>query len=207
MRFGLVGLLAAVIGGYAGAADALPPTPHGEGKQPVELVMEDQFGRRQDIAAYKGDVLILVYGDRKGTDASREFGESLHILFHPTAAGQTPAKARGAAVAPLQGVPVGQRSPDAVVIPVAVAGNVPTVIKDLIRVQIKKASPELPIWLDFTGVMEKDFGLRPGQANLAVFDATGRLRMRINGTPDKKAVDQLLQKIQDLRAEAAGLSK
>jgi hypothetical protein len=173
----------------------------------VELVLEDQFGRRQDIAAYRGDVVLLVYGDRRATDACRELGEKLHVLFHPSAAGQPPAKAKTAPVAPLAGVPAGARSPDVVVTPVAVPGQVPGAVRELLRTQIKLASPEVPVWLDFTGTMQKQFDLRPGQPNIALFDARGRLRLKVNGTPDKPAMDQLLQLAQNLRAEAAGLAK
>jgi len=145
--------------------------------KPVELVLEDQFERRQDLAAYRGEVVVLVYG------------------------------ARRAPVAALQGVAAGKRSPDVVVVPVAAAGSVPGVIKDLIRTQVAKASPEVPVWLDFTGVMEKEFGLRGGQPNVVVFDAGGRLRLKVNGTPDQPTLDKLIQTIQNLRAEAVGLGK
>jgi hypothetical protein len=197
----LLALLAALALG--GTASAQPPAA----AKPAELVLEDQFERRHDLAAYRGEVVVLVYGDRKGTDTCREFGEKLHVLFHPAAAGQPPAKARTAPVAALQGVPAGRRSPDVVVVPVAAAGNVPAVVRDLIRTQVAKASPEVPVWLDFSGVMEKEYGLRPGQPNLAVFDAAGRLRLKVNGTPDQPTVDKLVQTIQNLRAEAAGLGR
>jgi hypothetical protein len=180
---------------------AAAETPRPAAK-PVELVLEDQFGKRQELAAHRGEVVVLVYGDRKGTDACRELGEKLHVLFHPTAAGQPPAKARTAPVAPLPGVPAGQKSPDVVVVPVAVPGNVPSVVRDLLRTQIKLASPDVPVWLDFAGAMEKEFGLRAGQTNLAVFDAQGRLRLKVNGTADKPTLEKLLQTLQDLRAEA-----
>ena len=176
---------------------AEPPRPAAKS---MELILEDQFGKRQELAGQRGAVVVLVYGDRAATDACRELGEKLHVLFHPTAAGQSPAKARLAPVAPLPGVP---KSPDVMVIPVAVPGNVPGVVRDLLRTQIKLASPDVPVWLDFTGVMEKEFGLRAGQTNLAVFDAQGRLRLKVNGTADKPTLEKLLQTLQDLRAEAA----
>jgi hypothetical protein len=175
--------------------------------KPVELVLEDQFERRHDLAAFRGEVVVLVYGDRRGTDACREFGEKLHVLFHPSAAGLKPADARKAPVAALQGVAPGKRSPDVVVVPVAAAGTVPGVIKNLIRTQVAKASPDVPVWLDFTGTMEKQFGLRAGEPNVAVFDAAGRLRLKVNGSPDQRTLDKLVQTIQNLRAEAVGRGK
>ena len=185
---------------------AASPTRPADG-QPANLVLEDQFERRQDLAAYRGEVVVLVYGDRQGTDACRELGEKLHVLFHPTAVGQPGVKARTAPVAPLAGVPEGGRSPDVVVVPVACASGVPGVIRDLIRSGVKKASPDVPVWLDFAGAMEKDFGLRAGEPNIAVFDAAGRLRFKVNGSPDQPSITRLLQAIQNLRAEAAGLAK
>ena len=185
---------------------AAPAAAVGEAK-PVELVVEDQFARRQDLAAHRGDVVVLVYGDRKGMDSCKELGAKLHVVFHPTAADQTPEKARKAPVISLEGLAPGTRSPDALILPVAAAGNIPGVVKDIIRSQIKKASPDVPVWLDFTGVMEKQFGMRAGEPNIVVFDGVGRLRLKVNGTPDQATTDKLLQTIQNLRAEAAGLGK
>ena len=64
----------------------------------------------------------------------------------------------------------------------------------------------MPVWLDFAGAMDRKFTLRPGQPNVVVLDATGRLRLRIIGTPDEAALAKLLQTVQNLRAEAAGIA-
>src|SRR5437879_4139830 len=48
-----------------GAMPARPANP-----QPVALVLEDQFNRKSDLAAYRGAVVVLVYGDRKAFDAA-----------------------------------------------------------------------------------------------------------------------------------------
>ena len=202
--------LSLTLGGVAcSQVPATPPVAQAAAVEakPVELVVEDQFSRRQDLAAYRGDVVVLVYGDRKGMDSCKALGAKLHVVFHPTAAGQTPELARKAPVVALEGLAAGMRSPDALVLPVAAAGNVPGVIKDLIRSQVKKASPEVPVWLDFTGVMEKQFGMRAGEPNIVVFDGTGRLRLKVNGASDQATTDKLLQTVQNLRAEAAGLGK
>ena len=80
--------------------------------------------------------------------------------------------------------------------------NVPAVIQDLIKSGVKKAAPDTVVLLDFAGTMEKLFGLRAGEPNLVVFDAAGRLRMKVNGTPDAATGQRLVQTIQNLRAEA-----
>ena len=173
--------------------------------KPVDLTLEDQFEQKRAVVDHKGEVLILVYGDRKATDACRELGEKLHVLFHPTAAGKTPEKAQLAPVVALEGVPAGQKSPNVAVIPVAVAGKVPGPVKAMIRVGIKKDVPVVPVWIDYGTLMEDKFGLREGQPNIALFDAQGRRRLKVNGTPDKATWEKILQTAQNLRAEAAGL--
>ncbi len=171
----------------------------------VELTLEDQFEKKHSIGDYKGQVLILVFGDRGGIDASKELGEKLHVSFHPTAAGQPPEKARKAAVAPLDGLPKGAVSPGVAVVPVAGAGSVPGPIKGLIRAGLKKDAAEVPVWLDFGTAMSEKFGLREGQPNIAVIDAQGRLRFKVIGTPTRADLEKVLQTTQNLRAEAAGL--
>lgn len=173
--------------------------------KPVDLNFEDQFERKNSLADLKGRVVILVYGDRRGIEASRELGEKLHVLFHPTAAGQPPAKARVAPVAPLDGLPKGTPSPDVAIQAVACAGSVPGPVRALIRTGLKKDAADTPVWLDFGTTMADKFGMRDGEPNLAVFDADGRLRLKVNGTPDRATFDKLLQVAQNLRAEAAGL--
>src|SRR4051794_6426257 len=76
------------------------------------LVFEDQFERTAGTAELRGAVVVLVYGDRKGTEACRALGEELHVAFHPAAKGLPPAKARLSPVAPLPDAPAGRTGPD-----------------------------------------------------------------------------------------------
>jgi predicted transcriptional regulator len=80
---------------------------------------------------------------------------------------------------------------------------VPGPIREVIRSQIAKGSPEVPVWLDFGNTMKTSFGLTAGEPNVVVFDAAGRLRMKINGTLDQAAMDRLVNAVQRLRYEAA----
>ncbi len=170
-----------------------------------DLALEDQFEAKNSVADHKGKVLILVYGDRKGLDASRDLGSKLHVMFHPSAEGKSAKEARTAPVVALDGVEKGKPSPDVAVVPVACCGKVPGPIQGLIRGGLKKDAADVPVWLDFGSTMKDKFGLTDGEPNLVVIDAQGRLRLKVNGTPDKETMQKVLQTTQNLRAEAAGL--
>lgn len=177
---------------------AQPPAP-----QPTDLGFEDQFDRKPRLADLRGRVVVLVYGDRKGTDACRQFGELIHVTFHPTAKGLPPGKAREQPAAAVPGLKPGLTAPGVTVVPVACCGKLPAVVRTLIRSQVKAGSPDVPVWLDFEETMAKHFGLTTGQVNVAVFDAAGVFRHGLTGTPDAKKTQELAQVIQTLRAEAA----
>ena len=147
-------------------------------------------------------MVVLVFGDRKGTDACRTLGEQLHVCWHPTAKGLPPAKAQTAPVAPLEGLKPGQAAPNVLVVPVACCGKVPMTIRPAISKQIAKGSPDVVVWLDFADAMKGLFGLTAGETNVAVIDAAGRARMKLNGVIDQPTMDQLVKTVQELRAEA-----
>jgi hypothetical protein len=191
-------LLLAAVALVAPVAFAQPPAM----PKPTELVLEDQFDRKADLADLRGQVVILVYGDRKATELCKTVGESLHVCWHPTAKGQPAAKAQAAPVVPLEGLKPGQMSPNVVVVPVACCGKVPGAVQKPIRTQIAKAVPDSVVWLDFADTLKGMYGLTAGEPNVVVFDVAGRMRMKINGTPDQAAMDRLTQAVQDLRYEA-----
>jgi hypothetical protein len=185
-----------------GVATAQQPAPMRAAPQPVDLVLEDQFERKADLADLRGHVVILVYGDKRATDNCRQLGESLHICWHPDAKGQPPTKAQAAPVVPLENLLPGQVSTNVVVVPVACCGKVPGPIQRVIRNQIAKGSPDVVVWLDFTDNLKGMFGLTAGEPNLLVFDVAGRLKMKINGTPDQPTMDRLVKAVQGLRYDA-----
>ncbi|MBY0460973.1 MAG: hypothetical protein K2V38_26940 [Gemmataceae bacterium] len=167
----------------------------------IELSLEDQFERKADLADLRGSVVILVFGDRKGTDSCRALGEQLHVCWHPDAKGQPAAKAQAAPVVPLDGLKPGQVSPNVVVVPVACCGKVPAAIRPAISKQIAKNSPDVVVWLDYADKMKDAFGLTAGETNVVVIDAAGRLRLKINGTMDQPAMDKLVKTVQEVRYE------
>ncbi|WP_439631341.1 hypothetical protein [Gemmata sp.] len=184
------------------AVVALPLAAQPPAAAPTALVLGDQFDRKADLADLRGQVVVVVYGDRKATDACRTLGESLHVCWHPDAKGQPPAKAQAAPVVPLANLKPGQASPNVAVVPVACCGKVPPAIHRIIRTQIAKASPDAVVWLDFGDTLKTMFGQTAGEPNVLVFDATGVLRMKLSGAPDPTAMDALVKSVQALRVEA-----
>jgi hypothetical protein len=174
----------------------------GQAPAPPVLNFEDQFERPVSVGAYRGDVIVLLYGDRKSAEANRQLGERLHVAFHPAARGLPPARARQAPVVPLPDQPPSARAPDVVAVPVACVGKVPAVVRSVIRGQLRSASPDVPVWLDFQDTMRHQFGLAAGVPNLVVLDAAGQLRYRAAGPLTAEQFDRLLAFLQGLRREA-----
>jgi hypothetical protein len=167
-----------------------------------DVVMEDQFEKARDVKQHRGDVVVLIYGDRKSADANKALGEQIHIAFHPTARGLSPAQARKAPVKPIPDAPMGARSPDVLAIPVACVGRVPPLVRKLIRGQIKNGSPDVPVWLDFDDVMKRQFPFKAGVPNVVVLDTRGRYRHAAAGAPTAEGTTRLLGVIEKLRREA-----
>ena len=184
------------------ACAAVPALAQPPAVAPTSLVLGDQFDRKADLADLRGQVVVVVYGDRKATDACRTLGESLHVCWHPDAKGQPPAKAQAAPVVPLANLKPGQASPNVAVVPVACCGKVPAAIQRIVRNQIAKASPDAVVWLDFGDTLKTGFGQTAGEPNVLVLDANGTLRMKLTGAPDQTAMDALVKTVQALRVEA-----
>ncbi|MGL4422879.1 MAG: hypothetical protein ACRCZF_19585 [Gemmataceae bacterium] len=190
-----IALLILLLVGSTAAAQA-PVAP-----APINVVLEDQFDRKPELAQLRGTVAVIVYGDRTAMEACKKLGEQLHVTFHPTAQGLPAAKARQQPVVALPNLPAGVASPEVSVLPVATCGKVPPLLRGLIRGQIKNGAPDVPVWLDFEETMQKTFGQKAGQPNIIVLDGTGVLRQTRLGTATAEQLQETLQLIQNLRAE------
>jgi hypothetical protein len=166
------------------------------------VAMDDQFEKAHDVKQHRGDVVVLIYGDRQSADANRALGERLHVSFHPTAKGMAPAQARKAPVRPVPDVPPGTHSPDVLAVPVACVGPVPVFIRGIIRGQFRKGSPDVPVWLDFQDLMKAQFAFKPGVPNVVVLDTQGRYRYAAAGQPTAQGLERLLGVIEQMRRES-----
>jgi hypothetical protein len=189
----MIGWILAV-GIAAGVADAADTA--------VAIAMEDQFRKQHDTAAMRGDVVVLVYAERGGAEASRQLGRKLHVRFHPTAENAAPAESAKQPVIGLAGWPPGARIPDVRVMPVACLAEIPAPFHMVARSQFRGDSPHLPVWMDFGGVMKKSFGLVNGVPNVAVIDTEGRLHAVESGRFDDRRIEELAAKIDGLRRQS-----
>jgi hypothetical protein len=178
-----------------GAAAADRPLP----RPAPALEMEDQFGDEHSLGAYRGEVVVLVYADKKGALASRDLGAKLHVHFHPEAEGKPPAEAALAPVRPIPGWPPDRPSTEVRLVPLAAIGKVPGLLQPLVRREFRKASPDAPIWLDLGDALRREFGLQPGVPNVVVVDPRGQVRLEQGGALEEAAFAGLVEEIEALR--------
>lgn len=169
---------------------------------PVCLVMEDQFQNRCETEALRGHVVVLVYAGRYGAEAAVELGRKLHTQYHPTAATADPAERSKQPVVGIPGWPAEVPVPDVHVIPIACVPEVPKMLRGMVRSQIRKGSPHLPVWLDYEDAMRKGFGIVPDEPNVLLIDTTGVARGVSAGNPDETKYAQLVEAIDTLRSQA-----
>lgn len=185
----------------AGPARAIPPAA-ASAAPTVNLVMEDQNRQSHDTAALKGDVIVLLYADRNGAEAAHEIGQRLHVHFHPNAAKVEGPDWVRQPVTTIPGWPAGARTPNVHAVAVACLPEIPKAVHPVVRSQIRKESPHVPVWLDFKGTMPKTFGMAPDVPNILVIDTFGRPQGVLSGELDETKYQQLVAAIDRLRQQA-----
>ena len=194
LPFRIAALVLASAGPLLGQSPSTPPAAE-------SFAFKDQFDREHRVGDHAGEVLVLVYGDRRATEPCRRLGEALHVAFHPTAAALPRDRSHLAPVRPLDGS--GGPAPEVRVVPVACTGYVPDLVRPVVRDQIRKGCPVVPVWLDFDGGMASRFGLQEGLPHVVVFDGTGRVRLRAAGELDPGRLAAFVETVEGLRREIA----
>lgn len=168
----------------------------------VNIALEDQFRNRHETLRYGGDVVVLVFAERKGAEAALELGRRLHLRFHPTAtAAAAPEWSRQPVVGPA-GWPAGIAPPDVHVIPIACLPEVPKALETVARSRFRKESPFVPVWLDFEDVMRQRFGIVPDEPNVVLIDTTGRPQEVLSGHLDDVRFAEVVAAVDQLRLRA-----
>ncbi len=171
----------------------------------VNIAMEDQFRNRRETGVFRGDVVVLVYSERKGAEAALELGRRLHVLFHPTAETAPASEWSRQPVIGLAGWPTNVRVPDVHVIPVACMPEVPKPLETVARSRMRTDSPHVSVWLDFEGVMEQVFGMVPGGPNVVVLDTEGKTYSVQSGHMDELEFKELTTSINQIRVQSLQL--
>jgi hypothetical protein len=192
----MVALLWLVLPGLVAPAAEAPSRP------PVAVSLEDQFRNRRDTAALVGDVVVLVFAERNGAEASHDLGRRLHIHFHPTAAKVEGPEWGRQPVIGLPGWPADRAPPDVHAVAVACLPEIPRAIHPVVRAQVRKESPFVPVWLDFTGVMPQRFGMENGVPNVLLIDTRGHAQGVVRGQVDDLRYRELVTAIDRLRLAA-----
>jgi hypothetical protein len=173
-----------------------------EGDRVVNIAMQDQFKNRHETLRMRGDVVVLVYAERKGAEAALEVGRKLHVRFHPTA-GQAPATEWSRQpVAGLPGWPAGLAPPDVHVIPVACLPEVPKALETVARSRLRKESQFVSVWLDFEDIMRQRFGMVPDEPNIVLIDTRGCPQGVLSGRVDDAKLAEVAGIIDQLRLQS-----
>lgn len=186
----------ALVPSLAVCAAAQPP------QRVVNIAMEDQFKARHETGTMQGDVVVLVYAERKGGEASQELGRRLHVHFHPTASTASAPEWGRQPVISLAGWPAGVRVPDVRVIAVASLPEIPKALQPVARAQLRKDSPFVPVWLDFEGRLEHAYGIVPGTPNIVLINPQGEVHAVLSGHVDELKMRELVATIDQLRLQA-----
>jgi hypothetical protein len=168
----------------------------------VNVALEDQFRTRRETGAMLGDVVVLVFAERKGAEAAHELGKKLHLHFHPSAVTASDSEWLRQPVTGLPGWPAGARVPNVQAIPVACLSEVPKAMHPVVRARIRKESPMLPVWLDFDDTMDRQFGVVPDVANVVILDTRGQVHSTLSGRFDDRTVAELAATIDQVRMQA-----
>lgn len=184
------------------AASLDEPVHADTGGRVVNIALEDQFRTRRETGALLGDVVVLVFAERKGAEAAHDLGKKLHVRFHPTAASASDAEWTKQPVTGLPGWPAEIRVPDVHAIPVACLAEVPKAMHPVVRARIRKESPQLPVWLDFGDTMDQQFGVVKGVPSVAILDSRGRVYGVQVGPFNDRAIEELAATIDEVRLAA-----
>ncbi|MCE9629662.1 MAG: hypothetical protein K8S94_02935 [Planctomycetia bacterium] len=178
------------------------PTLASNADRVVNIALEDQFKNRHETLRMQGDVVVLVYAERKGAEEALELGRKLHLRFHPTSGQAAAHEWSRQPVTGLAGWPAGLAPPDVHVIPVACLPEVPKALETVARSRFRKESQHVSVWLDFEDTMRQRFGIVPNEPNIALLDTRGRPQGVLSGHVDEKTFAEVVGLIDELRLKS-----
>lgn len=150
-----------------------------------EFELSDQFGRRVAGSELRHRLVLLIGGDRKGSDASQAWGAA--AAEHLAAQGASDRSIRLVRVADLRAFPRVLE---------------PVVVKKLRR------DRDVGILLDWRGELAGHYEFQPGVANVLLIDESGRVAHSFHGgSPDAHSRKALLGAVDAALATPAAIER
>jgi hypothetical protein len=162
----VAGLLAVAVHVGAGSA-ILPP-----------LSLQDQEGRRLNLADLRGRIVVIVYGTRERVDDHIAWGRRLERAFiaRGTYGATDPPEDRTVRILAL-----------------AQMGGIPAGFRSIIRAVVRQHTPaDFSLWLDWEDRMSADFGAGGPSSSVVVADRASRVHLVTRAPSTEAAVTQVV---------------
>lgn len=146
----------------------------------LDFDLKDQFGELIESDRLRGEHLLLIGGDRKAGDVSREWTQAVRSSLGETPEGGTVEILR---VADLRGVP--------------------SMAAPMVSKKMRSRYAE-SVLLDWSGVLAGRFDFQPGVVNIVLIHRSGSVVMKHQAVePDQNEIQKVVQAVSDLAVESS----
>lgn len=165
---------------FVSALTVSAASPSKIGTPAPDLTIKDQYEKEFRVSASRGEILLLVCGDRTGSDFTGNYTDAVQARFG--ANGSLPLR----------------------IVPIANLSSVPSFLQGMVKKRFvgttESGQPKLPIFLDWEGDLERLFGFTEDVANVYLIDKSGNLQFVAAGKGTEPETKELLQVIARLLA-------
>jgi len=151
----------------------------GIGQPAGPLVLTDQYDHEFHLDDLRGSVVILIVGDRTGSDYMSAWSHGIRARYKA------------------------QEYPQLKIVPVANLASVPGFLHGFVKKKFLSkdpAHPASPIQLDWQGAVAQRFGFHNGVTNVYVIDRDGVLQYEGSGKGTEAELERLFQGLESLLA-------
>jgi hypothetical protein len=145
------------------------------GSPAPELALKDQFEKEFRLSAARGEMLLLVCGDKNGSNFTGNWSNAVRSRFESN--GSMPLR----------------------IVPIANLSGVPSFLRGLVKKRFvgndPAAPPKLAILLDWEGDLERLYGFTEDLANVYLIDQSGNLQFVAAGKGTDSETKELVDAI------------
>jgi len=137
--------------------------------------LQDQYDQEFDLSKYRDTVVLLIYGDREGSEFNGEWLKAVNERYNQPGHAQV----KLVLIANLEGVP----------------GFVHGFVKKRFQGTTPQGNPKRSVLLDWEGVVAQLYGFQQGLSNVYLIDHHGLLRYMAAGRGAPQDLEPLFQAI------------